>query len=112
MKKIYFLSHWVKRFLLEYIINEKNLAYNTQCSYRDMFQIFLTYLAKIKRKKIEYLMIDDISAVTIKKFLNHLELDRHSCTTTRNQRLAAIHVFAQFVGLHNPNLLIGLAKLI
>src|SRR5262249_25768724 len=63
---------------------------------------FLKYLAKIKRKKIEYLMIEDISTVTIKKFLLHLEVDRHSSTTTRNQRLAALHAFAQFVGLHNP----------
>ena len=28
------LGPWVRRFLLEYLVTERNLAYNTQCSYR------------------------------------------------------------------------------
>jgi len=29
------LGPWVRRFLLEHLVAERNLARNTQCSYRD-----------------------------------------------------------------------------
>ena len=41
-----FLSPWIKRFLLEYLINIKNLSRNTQQSYRDTFRQYLPQAAK------------------------------------------------------------------
>ena len=38
----------------------------------------------------------------IEVFLESLEKERHCSIKTRNQRLAAIHTFAQFVGIHSP----------
>ena len=37
------LSPWVRRFLLEYLVAERNLARNTQKSYRDALQQFLPF---------------------------------------------------------------------
>jgi hypothetical protein len=37
MTKANLLGPWVRRFLLEYLVSERNLARNTQCSYRDPF---------------------------------------------------------------------------
>ena len=35
MTKTILLGPWVRRFLLEYLVSERNLTRNTQCSYRD-----------------------------------------------------------------------------
>ena len=97
-----FLSPWIKRFLLEYLINIKNLSYNTQQSYRDTFRLYLPYISKKIHKPIDQLSIEDISSNSVKEFLLNIEENRKCSLATRNQRLAAIHSFAQFVGLNSP----------
>ncbi len=44
------LGGWVRRFLLEYLVSERNLARNTQRSYRDTFRLLLPFLARAVRK--------------------------------------------------------------
>ncbi|MCL5261171.1 MAG: site-specific integrase [Gammaproteobacteria bacterium] len=102
MKTQIFLSSWIKRFLLEYLISTKNLSRNTQQSYRDTFKLCLPFVAKKARKQIEQLTIDEISPTAIKDFLTSLETKRKCGLTTRNQRLAAIHAFANFISLNSP----------
>ena len=97
-----FLSPWIKRFLLEYLINVKNLSSNTQQSYRDTLRLYLPTVAKRVRKPIDQLNIEDISIEGVKDFLEYIEDKRKCSLSTRNQRLAAIHAFAQFVGLNSP----------
>ena len=93
MKNTYYVSSWVKRFLLEYLITTRNLSKNTQQSYRDTFRLMLPFIANKAKKSIEKLIIDDISGEVIKDFLMDLETNRHCSLSTRNQRLAAIHAF-------------------
>jgi integrase/recombinase XerD len=97
-----FLSPWIKRFLLEYLINIKNLSRNTQQSYRDTFRQYLPHAAKKVRKPIDQLSIEDISSDGVKQYLMSIETKRKCSLATRNQRLAAIHAFAEFVGLNSP----------
>jgi integrase/recombinase XerD len=96
------LSPWVRRFLLEHIIGERNLAQNTQKSYRDTLRQLLPFAARKARKPIDQLHIEDLSADRVRAFLSELEENRGCGVATRNQRLAAIHSLAQFIGLHNP----------
>jgi len=96
------LSPWMKRFLLEYLMSVRNLARNTQHSYRDTMRLLLPFIAKIIKKSIDKLTIPDVSASNVKKFLTDLEIARKCSIRTRNQRLAAIHAFAHFVGMHCP----------
>jgi integrase/recombinase XerD len=96
------LSPWVKRFLSEYLITEKNLSRNTQQSYRDTFKLCFPFIAKNSKKEIDKLAFEDISSELIKKFLLNLELSRGCSVTTRNQRLAALHAFAKFISLNCP----------
>jgi integrase/recombinase XerD len=93
---------WVRRFLLEHLIKEKNLAQNTQRSYRDTFCLFLPFVAKKLRIPIDQLKVTDLSEHQVYLFLNHLEGSRQCGIATRNQRLAAIHAFARFVGERSP----------
>ncbi|WP_341757002.1 MULTISPECIES: tyrosine-type recombinase/integrase [unclassified Candidatus Tisiphia] len=102
MKNTNYLSSWIKRFLLEYLINIRNLSKNTQQSYRDTFKLLLPFIANKVKKSIDQLLVDDMSSDTIRAGLLHLENNRHCSLSTCNQRLAAIHDFAKFVGFNSP----------
>jgi integrase/recombinase XerD len=95
---------WVRRFLLEHLVSDRNLAHNTQRSYRDTLALLLPFIARQVRKPIDQLDITDISPRSIREFLQHLEQARRCSLTTRNQRLATIHALARFVGEHSPEL--------
>ena len=44
------LGPWIRRFLLEHLVGERNLARNTQRSYRDTFCLLIPFAAeKLKR---------------------------------------------------------------
>lgn len=99
------LSPWVRRFLLEYLVGERSLARNTQKSYRDTLQQLLPFAARQARRRVDQLRVEDISAERVRTFLHDLEERRGCGPATRNQRLAAIHSLAHFIGLHSPELL-------
>src|SRR5258706_4031354 len=92
------LGPWVRRFLMEHMVSERNLARNTQRSYRDSFRLLLPAIARRARKPIDRLTVTDISAARIRQFLADLEEKRGCAIATRNQRLAAIHALARFIG--------------
>ena len=96
------LGPWIKRFLMEYLVSVKNFSSNTQRSYRDTFCLLLPFVARQARKAIDQLTVEDISPERLRLFLLDLEKTRHSSIMTRNQRLAAIHSLAQFIGLYSP----------
>jgi integrase/recombinase XerD len=96
------LGPWIKRYLLEHLPGERNLARNTQRSYRDTIRLLILFLAAESRKKVETLGISDVSADRLKAFLTHLEQVRKCSVSTRNQRLAAVHALARFIAQRNP----------
>ena len=96
------LGPWVRRFLMEHLVGERNLARNTQQSYRDMLCLLLPFFATHLHKPIDRLSVEDISADHIRAFLQDLEVNRGCSVATRNQRLAAIHSLAHFIGLRSP----------
>jgi integrase/recombinase XerD len=96
------LGPWVRRFLLEHLTGERNLARNTQRSYRDTLRLLLPFVARQARRAVDRLRVDDLSADRIRAFLLDLEEGRGCGVATRNQRLAAIHPLAHFIGLHSP----------
>jgi integrase/recombinase XerD len=96
------LSPWVRRFLLEHLVAERNLARNTQKSYRDTLQQLLPFAARQARRRIDQLRVEDLSADRVRAYLRDLEEERGCGAATRNQRLAAIHSLAHFIGLHSP----------
>lgn len=96
------LGPWVRRFLLEYLVTERNLARNTQQSYRDTLCLLLPFAAKSARKEIDQLTVIDLSADLVRLFLQNLEQVRKCGAATRNQRLAAIHSLSRYIGLHSP----------
>jgi site-specific recombinase XerD len=43
------LGPWVRRFLLEHLVGERNLARNTQRSYRDTLALMVPFIAQTDR---------------------------------------------------------------
>ena len=102
MKDETLLGPWVRRFLLEHLVAERNLARNTQVSYRDTLALLLPFASKHSGRAIECMTVEDLTPSVVRKFLDHLEHDRECSGVTRNQRLATIRSLARFVGMRSP----------
>ena len=96
------LGPWLRRFLAEHIVTERNLARNTQKSYRDTFALLLPFVGAKARKPVDRLAVDDLTPRRVLQFLAHLEEDRGCSVQTRNQRLTAVRAFARFVASRDP----------
>ena len=102
MNDMALLGPWVRRFLLEHLVAERNLARNTQRSYRDALTLLIPFVAGKLKQSVDRLAVADVSPDLVRLFLTDLEQARECGINTRNQRLAAIHVLARFVGEHSP----------
>jgi site-specific recombinase XerD len=96
------LGPWLRRFLLEHLVNERNLSRNTRLSYRDTLVLLIGFLTRKLHQSPEKLMLLDVSPDLVQAFLLDLEESRHCSIPTRNQRLAAIRSLARFIGMHSP----------
>ena len=102
MKDESILGPWVRRFLLEHVVAERNLSLNTQASYRDTLMLLLPFASRQGGGAIDRMTVEDLSPEIVRKFLDHLERDRQCSGVTRNQRLATIHSLARFIGMRSP----------
>jgi len=96
------LGPWLRRFLANYIVIERQLASNTQKSYRDSFKLLLPFISTKVHKPVDRLDVEDLTPSRVLQFLAHLEEERDCSVQTRNQRLAAIRSFARFVASRDP----------
>jgi site-specific recombinase XerD len=97
-----FVGPWVRRFLVEYVLGERNYSSNTQHSYRDTFRLLLPWAAKQCRCTVERLTLGGIKPKLLREFTCHLEQVRHCGPATINQRLAALRAWAHFVATQSP----------
>lgn len=98
------LGSWVRRFLVEYLVGERNLSRNTQRSYRDTLCLLLPFISKAASRRPDQLLVEDITAERVGAFLCNLKETRNCGPATLNQRLAAIHSLSHFISLHCPEL--------
>ena len=96
------LGPWLRRFLVEHLVSERNLARNTQLGYRDSLALLLPFAADRANKPIERLAVPDLSAACVRDFLAWLERERGCSPQTSNQRLNGIRAFARIVGSRSP----------
>jgi len=96
------LGPWVRRFLLEYLVGERQVAENTRRSYRDALALLIPFVATSTRTPVDRLAVSDLTADRVRQFLTHLEQTRACGIATRNQRLAAFHSLARFIGARSP----------
>jgi len=96
------LGPWVRRFLLEHLIGERNLSRQTQLSYRDTLRLLLPFVADQCHQSLDQLTVEQVSAARVLCFLHHIEEVRHCTIATRNQRLAAIRALTSFIAAYSP----------
>jgi integrase/recombinase XerD len=90
------LGPWIRRFLLEHLVGECNLARNTRLSYRDALSLLLPFVSRNLHKEIDRLTVEDLSADQVRRFLADLETGRQlqNCnpqsTPRRHPRLGAL----------------------
>src|SRR5215470_2839448 len=77
---------WIRRFLLEHLVADRNLARNTQRSDRDTMVLVLPFAARMTRKAVDRLTVEDLSPTLVRQFLEHLEAERGCGGATRNLR--------------------------
>ena len=92
------LSHY----LAVYLPGQRNVSANTVKSYRDTFKLFLRYCKQDCNLSTERLCLRHIDKRLVLGFLGWLEKDRNNGVSTRNQRLACIHGFYQYMQIEDP----------
>jgi len=106
MSKSHSLGSLLHAYFEDYLLCQKGLGSNTRQSYRDALLIFLKFIAADRHCKLTKLQLSDITCDQTLRFLKHLEQERHNCIATRNQRLAAIRSFFEYLTNSVPDVLL------
>lgn len=94
----------IHAFLVDHLAVQKGLRRSSIQSYRDAMRLFLCFVAKDKRCRITVLSIGDLTFERVLAFLRDLEESRHNQVRTRNQRLAALQCFFDYLATRAPEL--------
>jgi integrase/recombinase XerD len=92
-------------FFIDYLAGQKGLRPTSIRSYRDAVRLFLAFVSADGRRPISQLQIEDLTFERVLGFLQHLETTRHNHVATRNQRLAGLRTFFEYVGRRLPEML-------
>lgn len=111
MTSTHALGPFVRRFLLEDVIADRDLSVNTQHSYRDTLRLLFRYLTTAYATDPIHVTVELVTADVVRGFLTHLEQQRHCAAATRNQRLAALRSLFRFIGRQVPELIAHAAQI-
>jgi integrase/recombinase XerD len=92
----------LQAFFVEHLCGQKRASPRTIQSYRDTFRLLLQFLRETTGKEPAALVMRDIDAPTVLKFLDYVEGQRRNQVQSRNVRLAAIRSFCRMVALRDP----------
>jgi integrase/recombinase XerD len=92
----------LQSFFTDYLRAQKGLRPNSIKSYADAIRLWLQFAAEASGKKVTQLVLDDFDADAVSGFLTWLEEHRDNAPQTRNQRLAAVRAFFEYVGRRFP----------
>jgi integrase/recombinase XerD len=92
-------------YFTDHLIAVKGLRPASVRSYRDTIRLLLLFTAAARRRKITRLTLEDLTFEQVLAFLRHLEEERGNHIRSRNQRLAALHSFFEYVATRSPEML-------
>jgi site-specific recombinase XerD len=99
------LGSLLYHFLLDYLPQQKGLRPSTVSSYRDTLRLLLVAVAADTRQGVSDLQLEQLTFERVLDFLRDLEQSRNNGVSTRNQRLAALHTFFEYIGRQAPEML-------
>lgn len=97
-------------FFEDHLKVQKGLRPASVKSYRDTLLLFLHFVSRDVHRKISRLSFADLTSERVIFFLKHLEESRGNRISTRNQRLAALHTFFEYVAGRSPEMLAEAAR--
>jgi integrase/recombinase XerD len=95
----------VQSFFVDGLRTMKGLRPSSVKSYRDGIRLFLRFVADDAHRRITQLTLADLTFERVLSFLRHLEEVRHNHARTRNQRLALLHTFFEYLAVRDPEML-------
>lgn len=95
-------AKYLTKYFNEYLILEKGASHNTVRAYANTFTLLLVFMEKIEHIKADKLSCAHFTKDVILRFLDWLQNNRKCGTSTRNQRLAAIHSFFKYLQYEEP----------
>jgi len=98
------LQSRIQLFFTDRLLKQLGVSPHTVAAYRDAFRLLLQFASERLRRAPSELRVEDLDAPFLGKFLDHLEEVRGNATRTRNNRLAALHAFFQYVSVSEPAL--------
>jgi integrase/recombinase XerD len=104
------LASVIHRYFLTYLPRDKGLQSSSIRSYRDSLRLFLIFVAGMNRRGVSELDLEHLDYHAAQAFLHNVEAERGNAISTRNQRLAALHAFYEYLGRTLPEMLPSCAK--
>jgi integrase/recombinase XerC len=95
----------IRRFFEHHLVSERGVSEHTVLTYRDAWKLFLQFACSRHGKTCTNLVLEDLTADVVRRFLSHLEQRRKNGIHTRNNRLAAIHAFFDYLATIDPRYL-------
>lgn len=74
-------------------------------SYRDTLRLFLGFVAEDVHRRITRVSLQQLTCERVVRFLKRLEEERRNHIRTRNQRLAVLKTFFEYLGSRIPEML-------
>ncbi len=102
MNNATYLAPLLEAFFTERLMRQRKVSPNTVESYSTAFKLLLAFARKELKKAPSKLLLDDLDAPFISRFVDDLESARGNNPRTRNARLAAIHSFFKYVAYREP----------
>src|SRR6516162_5258431 len=99
------LSSSLQDFFFDHLPRLRGMSPHTIHSYRDCLTLLIRFVAVQRKRPVTKLNIEDFDTKQIIDFLQMLENERHNSPTTRNIRLAAIHVYFRYLAGRYPEIL-------
>jgi len=93
-------------FFEDHLKAQKGVSTATLKSYRDALRLFLLFVAADLGRRLTRVQVGDLTAERVRRFLTALEKERHNRVSSRNQRLAALRTFFEYLGTQAPELLL------
>lgn len=99
------LGRVLHAFFEDHLRCQRGLRPLTIASYSEALRLFLGFVARDKRCRLTRLGLADLTGDRVLAFLDHLERERGNSVASRNQRLAALRGFFEYVAERRPELL-------
>src|SRR6202051_1701876 len=96
------LAPHMEAFLCEHLVRHRGASQHTCDSYAYSFQSLFAFASQKLKVTPSALLLEQLEAALISRFLEHLETSRGNSAETRNIRLAAIRSFFRFLQHREP----------